>query len=324
MRPVIALLFLVPALARAAEPPGASFDVWVNLADQRRVHLAFNVPDGTTHQMQVEGDLSLMARVWWPDVRTVNLTLISTAGGAVRNLTGIAKPTKRDGEVLHLAISVCGDRYISLAEPEPAPCRALPPLSKPDRVFPESCTYCTGPYEDMPATITSHERIAPPSEPGEPMTLTGRVIGPDGKPRAGVIIYAYHTDVWGLYPAPERVRSDASSFHGRLRGWSRSDADGRYTFDTIRPASYPNSTNPQHVHMHVIEPGCGTYAIDELMFTDDPMYQRLTEADRERIVQGIGGPAIATPRRKGKGWEVTRDVHLGEKVPGYEACAMVK
>ena len=60
------------------------------------------------------------------------------------------------------------------------------------------------------------------------------------------------------------------------------DAKGRYTFETIRPASYPDATIPQHIHMHVIERGCATYYIDELVFTDDPFFQRQSPEERAR------------------------------------------
>jgi protocatechuate 3,4-dioxygenase beta subunit len=329
MRVLYALFFSIGfgfmGVARAAEPPGASFDVLINLADQRRVHLALTVPDGTTHQLQVDGDLAMKVRVWWGSIqRYASVTLVNTAGDAVRTLTGIDKPTRPDGEILPLSISVCGDRFISVADSAPRMCSNLPPTAKPDRVFPANCLACTGPYEDMPATITSHERIAPASEPGEPLTVTGRVLGPDGQPRAGIIVYGYHTDWTGIYPPSDRIRSDASNFHGRLRGWVRSDAQGRYTFDTIWPASYPNSTMPQHIHLHVVEPGCSAYIIDEMLFSDDPMFQRLSTTDRERETPGIGGPGVVTPRKKGKRWEVTRDIHLGEKVPEYETCGAPK
>jgi len=325
MRVIFVLLTAVGLLGvGTASPPGASFDIRVNLADQRVVHLALTVPDGTTHRLQVDGDLALELQVKWTGERRVNATLINTAGGTVRRLSGTNVPTKPDGEVLQLGFSVCGDRLVSLTEALPYVCQALPPMAKPDRVFPADCRGCVGPYEDMPATITSHERIAPVSEPGEPLTITGRVSGPDGKPRAGVIVYAYHADHTGIYPPPPSRRSDFSNSHGRLRGWVRSDAQGRFVFDTIRPANYPNTTIPQHVHMHVIEPGCSTYPIDEMWFTDDVMFQRLNAQIRAEEARGTGGSGIVTPRRKGAGWEVTRDIHLGEKVPGYEPCPAPK
>jgi hypothetical protein len=54
------------------------------------------------------------------------------------------------------------------------------------------------------------------------------------------------------------------------------------------------------------------------------MFQRLSVTDRERETRGVGGPGVVTPKRKGKGWETTRDIHLGEKVAGYEACQAAK
>ncbi len=145
--------------------------------------------------------------------------------------------------------------------------------------------------------------------------------GPDGRPRAGIIVYAYHTNRLGIYPPPVPPRSQASNFHGQLRGWARTDADGRYVFDTIRPGSYPHSKNPQHVHMHIIEPGCTTYPINELQFSDDPMRQQLSEQDRESEESWT---VVETPRKTAKGWEVTRDIRLGENVKGYRPCSPSK
>jgi protocatechuate 3,4-dioxygenase beta subunit len=308
----------------AADPASSSFDIRVNLTDQRVVQLALTVPDGTQHRLQVDGDLGVELQVRWIGRRQVKAVLVNTAGGAVHPLSELYRDLKPDGAPVQLSFSVCGDRVITLPDAAPGVCAALPPMAKPDRTFPASCRGCLGPYEGMPVTITSHARIAPPSEPGEPLTITGRVLGPDGQPRMGVIVYAYHTSRDGIYPPPERTRSDVSNFHGRLRGWARSDAQGRYTFDTVRPASYPNSTLPQHVHMHVIEPGCGTYIVDELWFSDDPMFQRMSAAERAQDSSGAGGPAVGTPRRKGQGWQVTRDIHLGENIPGYEGCPAPK
>jgi protocatechuate 3,4-dioxygenase beta subunit len=247
--------------------------------------------------------------------------VISTEGGADRRLGGL-QPPYPGTEVLALAFSVCGDRIIALSEATPGRCADLPPMAKPDRALANCGGYCTGPYEGMPAIITSHERIAPPSEPGEPLTVSGRVLGPDGRPRSGVIVYGYQTDRTGIYPAALPPRGSFSNYHGRLRGWARTDSKGRYVFDTIRPGSYGG--NPQHIHLHVIEPGCSTYRIDDLMFASDPLLERLTPEQRQGVTPGVGGPGVGALRRKGNGWEVTRDIHLGQKVPGYEPCAAPK
>ena len=172
-------------------------------------------------------------------------------------------------------------------------------------------------FEGLPSAIPERARIAPESEPGEPLHIEGLVTHLDGTPAPGTIVYAYHTDARGIYPTDERYRGREAYRHGRLRSWARADSSGRYRFDTIRPAGYPDSDEPQHVHMHVIEPGRCTDWIDSIWFQDDPRLtpQKIAQHDRRR-----GGSGIARPTRDGAGaWQVTRDIRLGEHVPGYPA-----
>lgn len=171
-----------------------------------------------------------------------------------------------------------------------------------ERVLGGPCEGCDWVFDDMPATLSSAARIAPASEPGSPMRIDGVVRNPHGAPAAGVVVYAYHTNAEGIYP-PARNR------HGSLKGWARTDADGRYRFDTIRPAAYPGRAVPEHVHMHVIEPGVGTYYLDELRFLDDPLLTAANRATRER-----GGSGLAMPMRSEGVWHVRRDVELRRNV----------
>lgn len=170
------------------------------------------------------------------------------------------------------------------------------------------CEGCEAVFEGMPGKLDWRGRIAPPEERGDALRITGVVRDRDKKPVAGIIVYAYQTDASGIYPS-------STTRHGRLRGWVKTDEAGRYRFDTIRPGGYPNTTIPQHVHMHVIEPGRATYYIDEMVFSDDP---RLTAENRKQLVTGRGGPGLVTPVRNPDGvWAVTRDIVLGQSVPGY-------
>ena len=169
------------------------------------------------------------------------------------------------------------------------------------------CENCEDVFVEMPDSLSWSERIAPAGESGEPLRIDGVVRNGKGQPVAGVIVYAYHTDHTGMYPRGV-IR------HGRLRGWARSDERGRYRFDTIRPAGYPNTDLPQHIHMHIIEPGRGTYWISDINFTDDP---RLTETQRRELATGRCGSGLATPVRRDGTWFVTRNIVLGENIPGY-------
>jgi protocatechuate 3,4-dioxygenase beta subunit len=193
---------------------------------------------------------------------------------------------------------------------------AAPPAREPIVGLP--CEGCEWVFEGMPAEPPSSARIAPPEEPGEPLRIEGTVRDGAGRPVPGVVVYAYHTDANGIYPRLDPAPGRPRVRHGRLRGWARSDETGRYAFDTIRPAGYPGTRIPQHVHLHVVEPGRCSYYIDDLQFDDDP---RLTAAERSRL-RGRGGSGVAAPRRDPDGrWRATRDIVLGAKVPGYEACA---
>jgi protocatechuate 3,4-dioxygenase beta subunit len=110
-----------------------------------------------------------------------------------------------------------------------------------------------------PAHLTSHERIAPANEPGTPLTIHGWCSTPQGKPAAGVEVFAYHTDRTGLYSAPHAADP------WRLKGWAVTDAEGRFEFRTIRPAPYPNRPIPAHVHVTLSAACCGRQ-FHELMF----------------------------------------------------------
>ena len=169
-----------------------------------------------------------------------------------------------------------------------------------------TCDGCDIVFEGMPPKLDWFSTIAAAGEPGKPMRITGVVRDQKNWPVPGIIVYAYQTDAKGIYPK-------GTTAHGRLRGWARSDELGNYGFDTIRPGGYPDSAIPQHIHLHVIEPGRATYFIDDIVFSDDP---RLTPEARKRF-PGRGGDGIVTPTLESKVLVVTRDIYLGKNIPGY-------
>jgi len=318
-------LLLVTSLGVAAEPPGQSFDIRVNLADQRELHLAATVPDLTTHALQIDGNFGVVLKTTAlpRGGRWISAELTDSRSGKPTTLL-LADWPWRENEPWHvqwISFSVCGERLIALRDAAPGRCADLPPMAAPDKPL-GNCgpggLMCLGPYEGMPSIIVSRSRIAPVEEPGVPFSLSGTVRDAAGRPRAGIIVYAYQTNARGEYPRVLPPRSFASNFQGRLRGWARSDAQGHYAFDTIRPGAYGG--NPEHIHMHVVEPGCSTYQISDLVFDNDPALLALTPEQRKGYEEAHGGNGITTPRRKGAGWEVTRDIALGQNIPGYTAC----
>ncbi len=192
------------------------------------------------------------------------------------------------------------------------------PIARPrEPVVGLPCEGCEAVFQGMPANLYARSRIAPVSEPGQPMTVSGFVYGRDRRPRSNVIVYAYQTNAGGIYPTSQRSKGRASHRHGLLRGWALTGLDGGYQFETIRPAGYPGTDLPAHIHMHVIERGCATYYIDDIMFTDDP---RLTSGKIRKLTLNRAGRGVVTPTRVAGRWLVRRDIRLGLNISGYPDC----
>ena len=127
-------------------------------------------------------------------------------------------------------------------------------------------------FSKFSGTTSAKARIAPASEPGIPLLIRGTLYQADGvTPLGGALVFAYHTDQAGLY------NNDNAAHTWRLQGAARTGADGRFEFETIRPASYPSTRIPQHVHVALSTPE-GRYHAGEWRFDDDPM---MTAQERE-------------------------------------------
>jgi protocatechuate 3,4-dioxygenase beta subunit len=132
-----------------------------------------------------------------------------------------------------------------------------------------------------PATVTTTGRIAPPSDPGVPLTIHGRVVTSAGAPVVNGIVFAWQTDASGQY---DRRGTPAHSW--RLRGWARTDDRGTFTFHTIRPAAYPDHREPAHVHFSLELTDGRRYFTRDLNFADDPLVKRSTDAVAVTTRQG--------------------------------------
>ena len=148
--------------------------------------------------------------------------------------------------------------------------------------------------------------IAGKDEPGERLVLTGRVLQKDGRtPAANIVLYAYHTNAEGIYPKRGSERGNARR-HGYLRGWLRTDAQGRYRIETIRPGTYPSRVDPAHVHVVLGAAGQEEQYVDDFVFADDPLVD-----DRYRSrVRNRGGSGIVTLTKRDGVWYGSRDIVL--------------
>lgn len=175
------------------------------------------------------------------------------------------------------------------------------------------CEDCELMYEGMPDKISSSITLASNEEPGEKMIITGTIFKKDGiTPAPDVILYVYHTDYKGNY-TPSSNQTHARR-HGHIRGWIKTGIDGKYQLTTIRPASYPNTQIPQHIHPIIKEKGLSLYWIDEFLFEDDP---NLTEKERKNQQKRGGSGIVKLQKNKDGVWMGTRDIVLGKNIPGY-------
>ena len=175
------------------------------------------------------------------------------------------------------------------------------------------CEGCEAIYEYGNKRLMAVDTLPEFNKLPMPLKIYGTVYNKDGvTPANGVILYVYHTDHKGIYPKRSTSKGWESR-HGYLRGWMKTDKDGSYTFYSSRPASYPNTTIPQHIHITVKEPDKNEYYLADYYFKDDP---NLTNNIRNRK-NHRGGSGIIQLKKEGSLFVAKRDIILGENIPDY-------
>lgn len=144
--------------------------------------------------------------------------------------------------------------------------------------------------------------------------ISGVIYQPDGvTPAEGVILYVYHTNEEGVYPT-RGGESDWARRHGYIRGWVKTGKDGRYTFYTRKPGTYPSRTDAAHIHPTILEPDGKYYWVDEYLFEGDPLLSP-EQISPAAPVGGSGG--VLRLRREGGLLVGERNFILGRNVKGY-------
>jgi protocatechuate 3,4-dioxygenase beta subunit len=169
-------------------------------------------------------------------------------------------------------------------------------------LLPHTLSELTGP-------VYGHESVTPEDadltrqhagEPlGERIIVTGRVIDEAGRPVPNTLIELWQANAAGRYV---HVRDDhAAPLDPNFTGAGRvvTDADGRYTFTTIKPGAYPwrNHTNawrPAHIHFSLFGPTFLSRLVTQMYFPGDPLlaldpiYQSIPDQRaRERLVSAF-------------------------------------
>ena len=107
---------------------------------------------------------------------------------------------------------------------------------------------------------------------GTTLVVSGRVLSTAGKPLEGALLDFWHCDAEGEY--------DNETF--RLRGHQYTDADGKYTLETIFPGQYPGRT--RHIHVKV-QAKNGRVLTTQLYFPNEARNERDGIYDRRLLLK---------------------------------------
>jgi protocatechuate 3,4-dioxygenase beta subunit len=123
---------------------------------------------------------------------------------------------------------------------------------------------------------------------GQVLHLQGRVIDLGGGARGGAMVEIWQCDAQGIYDHPRQsglARRDAA-----FQGYGRVlvDAEGRYSFRTLKPVVYPGRA--PHIHLKVAT-GDGRALTSQFYVAGDPQNERdgifrratRTQGQRERV-----------------------------------------
>lgn len=176
------------------------------------------------------------------------------------------------------------------------------------------CDGCEIMYVDMPKLISSVDTSKGWQEKGQKLIISGKLFSNDGKtPSPDVIVYYWQTDNNGYY-SPKPEMEEKAKRHGHIRGWVKSDQNGKFTIYTIRPAPYPNENIPAHIHLSIKEPAIrNEYYTDDIVFADDPL---LTTEKRSRM-ENRGGSGILNVIQRGDIQLAEHSIILGLNIPNH-------
>jgi len=121
--------------------------------------------------------------------------------------------------------------------------------------------YGQGPFYTENPPMLEGNQLADSDEPGERMTISGRVLNLDcNEFIPNTIIDVWHANDAGQY--------DNNGY--LLRGYTQTNDQGFYLFETIKPGKYlnGNSFRPSHIHFKITPPGFETLTT-QLYFEGD-------------------------------------------------------
>ena len=156
-----------------------------------------------------------------------------------------------------------------------------------------NCNWCGA--NGAPDDVSWKTSLADDADKGEKLIISGTVFLKDGvTPAPNILIYAYHTNAEGYYG-----RGGGEHPHGKHHGWMLTDKNGKYEFQTIKPAPYPNLGTPAHIHYTLTGENFKEDWIDDIWFAGDEL---ITPEIKKKQLSGKGGfDSILKPEKNADG-----------------------
>lgn len=147
---------------------------------------------------------------------------------------------------------------------------------------------------------TTPIKIATTQEPGKKIKVLGQVKNSANQPLAAVLVYVYQTDSKGWYAAdrPHVGGNEGDRRHARLFGYVKTDKEGKFELQTIKPSGYPSTDLPAHIHVEILDLDGYRPLITEFLFDDD---ERLAGEIRSRAFGS--GFLLAKPEKTNSPFE---------------------
>lgn len=186
-----------------------------------------------------------------------------------------------------------------------------------DIIISDGCEGCEAVYESPVLFEKLANNITLPdyTEEGLKYEISGVVYQQDGStPAPNVVLYLYHTDQDGYY-STKGNETGWGKRHGYIRSWLKTNEIGEYRFYTLRPAPYPNSSIPAHIHTFIKEPGKKEYWIDDYVFDDDKF---IDETYKNRTEKRGGDGILKIIKNDNGTFSARRDIILGKNIPNYK------
>ena len=152
---------------------------------------------------------------------------------------------------------------------------------KPLVILPRTLSELSGPVfgED---TVSEGDADLTQGHAGEPLgeriIVSGRLLGPDGKPIRGALIEVWQANAAGRYRHRNDVHPAPLDPNFTGAGRTLTDDDGHYRFVSIKPGAYPwqnhdNAWRPAHVHFSIFGRAFTQRLATQMYFPGDPLFQ---------------------------------------------------